>query len=65
MDRRTLLGLFLAVPLILQVHKRTSEKRPISASTRAPKDTDDREYDEWLDEHDYVRGFDKDSMHLD
>ena len=63
MDRRTLLGLFLAVPAIVAVARST----PVNAGKErlGPVDTDGREYDEWLDEHDYVRGFDKDSMHLD
>ena len=64
MDRRTLLGLFLAVPAVVMACE--PEKKPIPpVAERGPVDTDDREYDEWLDEHDYVRGFDKDSMHLD
>ena len=60
MDRRTLLGLFLAVPAIVACNTQPDPIPPIEKNAdRGPVDTDDPYYDEWLDD------YNKDSMHLD
>ena len=55
-DRRAFLGLTVAVPVV--VCSQSSYKCSVSEN-RAPRDTDDSYYDEWLDD------YNKDEMHLD
>ena len=56
-DRRAFLGLTVAVPAIVVAERHYQKKlKPLELG---PVDTDDRCYDEWLDD------YDKDRMHLD
>jgi hypothetical protein len=58
MDRRAFVSLFAAIPAVMAIkhYKTVSIVDMIKKPKRAPIDTDDREYDDWLS---------KDEMHLD
>jgi len=60
MDRRAFLGLTVAVPAVVVAERHCREDVKVSSTTLtcAPRDTDDRCYDEWLDD------YSKDQMHL-
>jgi len=56
-DRRAFLGLSLAVPAVVVVERHNSYKCSVSENM-APRDTDDRCWDEWFED------YGKDEMHL-
>ena len=53
MDRRAFIGLTIAIPTVVVAERHYRKK--------APRDTDDRKYDKWLDEEE---DYGKDEMHL-
>jgi len=55
-DRRAFLGLSIAVPAVC-VCTQPNDANDV-VENKAPRDTDDREYDEWLDD------YGKDERHL-